>query len=174
MLSLKNETRDLRSENYQSRATNCRVSHTLTGRQARMASLMHRGVDMVYILTVDASRECCARKMHESNFPFSELKRRAEPQLLELNARNSALFTLLRHVDMHRLPGRSLLARRFFSTSLPRREAVPLAFQRHDPPDGSSTGPPILLMHGLFGSQRNNRTMSKYANIKHVHLRPSL
>ncbi len=43
---------------------------------------------------------------------------------------------------------------------------VDLAFQRHDPPpDETSHSPrrrsPIIIMHGLFGSQRNNRTMSK-------------
>lgn len=40
---------------------------------------------------------------------------------------------------------------------------VELAFQRHDPPEKTALkGPgPIIIMHGLFGSQRNNRTMSK-------------
>lgn len=55
-------------------------------------------------------------------------------------------------------------SRRTFSTSIRRLDAVELAYTRHDPPQPSSKpGPPILLMHGLFGSQRNNRTMSKYA-----------
>ncbi|KAJ9611949.1 hypothetical protein H2200_003544 [Cladophialophora chaetospira] len=42
-------------------------------------------------------------------------------------------------------------------------EIVELAFQRHDPPEKTALkGPgPIIIMHGLFGSQRNNRTMSK-------------
>jgi hypothetical protein len=42
-------------------------------------------------------------------------------------------------------------------------DVVELAFQRHDPPEKTSTkGPgPLIIMHGLFGSQRNNRTMSK-------------
>ncbi|OCT54793.1 Abhydrolase domain-containing protein IMO32 [Cladophialophora carrionii] len=42
-------------------------------------------------------------------------------------------------------------------------DVVELAFSRHDPPEKTSMkGPgPIIIMHGLFGSQRNNRTMSK-------------
>ncbi|KIW71536.1 hypothetical protein PV04_03691 [Phialophora macrospora] len=42
-------------------------------------------------------------------------------------------------------------------------DVVELAFSRHDPPETTSMkGPgPIIIMHGLFGSQRNNRTMSK-------------
>ena len=52
---------------------------------------------------------------------------------------------------------------RTFSSSS-RLLTVPLACTRHDPPPNSpSSHPPIILMHGLFGSQRNNRTMSKYA-----------
>ncbi len=53
------------------------------------------------------------------------------------------------------------LSRRPFSSSSLRRDEVDLAFVRHDPPDHGDKGPPIILMHGLFGSQRNNRTMSK-------------
>lgn len=53
------------------------------------------------------------------------------------------------------------ISRRLFSTTNRRCDVVDLAFHRHDPPDTSTKGPPILLMHGLFGSQRNNRTMSK-------------
>ena len=42
-------------------------------------------------------------------------------------------------------------------------DIVELAFQRHDPPEKvAPKGPgPVIIMHGLFGSQRNNRTMSK-------------
>ncbi len=42
-------------------------------------------------------------------------------------------------------------------------DIVELAFQRHDPPEKTAMkGPgPIIIMHGLFGSQRNNRTISK-------------
>ncbi|KIX10356.1 uncharacterized protein Z518_01438 [Rhinocladiella mackenziei CBS 650.93] len=56
------------------------------------------------------------------------------------------------------------LFRRLFSNVQPLRDAnvVELAFHRHDPPDVTTAkGPPIIIMHGLFGSQRNNRTMSK-------------
>ncbi|KAK4945122.1 hypothetical protein LTR10_015548 [Elasticomyces elasticus] len=48
--------------------------------------------------------------------------------------------------------------RRPFSSTHIRRDVVDLAFHRHDPPE-QTKGPPIILMHGLFGSQRNNRTM---------------
>ncbi|EXJ63048.1 hypothetical protein A1O7_03493 [Cladophialophora yegresii CBS 114405] len=43
-------------------------------------------------------------------------------------------------------------------------DIVDLAFSRHDPPEKSSTkGPgPVIIMHGLFGSQRNNRTMTDH------------
>lgn len=51
--------------------------------------------------------------------------------------------------------------RRPFSTSQNRRDVVDLAFHRHDSPDKENKGPPLIVMHGLFGSQRNNRTMSK-------------
>ncbi|EHY57519.1 putative alcohol acetyltransferase [Exophiala dermatitidis] len=56
----------------------------------------------------------------------------------------------------------SSVTRRTFSSSSIRRDVVELAFHRHDPPDKSSiAGPAIIVMHGLFGSQRNNRTLSK-------------
>jgi hypothetical protein len=58
---------------------------------------------------------------------------------------------------------RQLSSSRFLSSSRSSGDTVELAFQRHDPPEKTSTkGPgPIIIMHGLFGSQRNNRTMSK-------------
>lgn len=61
-------------------------------------------------------------------------------------------------------PSRS--TRRAFSNTRPllTGDVVNLAFQRHDPPEkpnAAEARPPIIIMHGLFGSQRNNRTMSK-------------
>ncbi|RVX69507.1 hypothetical protein B0A52_06571 [Exophiala mesophila] len=54
------------------------------------------------------------------------------------------------------------ISQRCFSTTPAVGEVVDLAFQRHDPPSQpDKSRPPIILMHGLFGSQRNNRTMSK-------------
>ncbi|CEJ94565.1 hypothetical protein VHEMI10087 [[Torrubiella] hemipterigena] len=35
-----------------------------------------------------------------------------------------------------------------------------LAFDKHEPPAGKA-GKPILFLHGLFGSKKNNRTMSR-------------
>ncbi|EXJ75633.1 uncharacterized protein A1O5_00140 [Cladophialophora psammophila CBS 110553] len=42
-------------------------------------------------------------------------------------------------------------------------DIVELAFHRHSPPEKTSIkGPgPLIIMHGLFGSQRNNRTLTK-------------
>lgn len=58
-----------------------------------------------------------------------------------------------------------LRSSRCFSTS-PRclqKQTVDLAYTRHDPPSNTSQSrPPMVVMHGLFGSQRNNRTFSKY------------
>jgi hypothetical protein len=59
-----------------------------------------------------------------------------------------------------RVPGAQPTCR-LFSTSTVRPDVVELAFHRHDAPDKGNQGPPIIVMHGLFGSQRNNRTMSK-------------
>jgi hypothetical protein len=44
-------------------------------------------------------------------------------------------------------------------------ETVPLAFTRHDPPANSaksiSSLGPLVILHGLFGSKQNNRSISK-------------
>ncbi|RAL60180.1 hypothetical protein DID88_000804 [Monilinia fructigena] len=48
--------------------------------------------------------------------------------------------------------------RRNYSTS----SIVPLAFDLHEPAKASSTAPrAIIFMHGLFGSKKNNRSISK-------------
>jgi hypothetical protein len=36
-----------------------------------------------------------------------------------------------------------------------------LAYELHRPEAGDSAGTPIIFMHGLFGSKKNNRTMSR-------------
>ena len=48
-----------------------------------------------------------------------------------------------------------------FSSST--RDTVPLAFDHHDPPrsDRHRQDAPIIFMHGLFGSKKNNRTVSR-------------
>jgi len=50
---------------------------------------------------------------------------------------------------------------RLYSSSV---ETVPLAFTRHDPP-AELRKPrhesPLVVMHGLFGSKQNNRSISK-------------
>lgn len=43
-------------------------------------------------------------------------------------------------------------------------ETVPLAFDLHSPSsakDGDQKKAPIIFMHGLFGSKKNNRSISK-------------
>ena len=49
-----------------------------------------------------------------------------------------------------------LFATRFVST-------VPLAYDLHEPakPVADNKTNPIIIMHGLFGSKKNNRTISK-------------
>ncbi|KAH6658388.1 prolyl oligopeptidase-like protein [Truncatella angustata] len=52
-----------------------------------------------------------------------------------------------------------------YSTATSSSRTVPLAFDHHVPPAGkethSPTSSPILFMHGLFGSRKNNRSVSK-------------
>ena len=51
-----------------------------------------------------------------------------------------------------------------YSTASP-LTTVPLSFNRYDPPtrDGAPPGDtPMVIMHGLFGSKQNNRSISRY------------
>lgn len=62
----------------------------------------------------------------------------------------------------HRLPS----SRRAYST--PAR--VKLAFDLHEPTKGSHLQhAPIIFMHGLFGSKKNNRGMSKWATLVQIY-----
>lgn len=87
-----------------------------------------------------------------------------------------------------RVPGNSCFARPFgrqltfrpsssrtFSALTRLRSLVELAYDKHDPPaDVSATGPanpPILFLHGLFGTRKNNRAMSKYVAVPGVDTR---
>ncbi|KAF8249488.1 prolyl oligopeptidase-like protein [Wilcoxina mikolae CBS 423.85] len=70
------------------------------------------------------------------------------PRSLLRNSNPAASFSRLR-------------ALRLYSTSI---ETVPLAFTRHDPPADSSkpaSNSPLVILHGLFGSKQNNRSISK-------------
>lgn len=54
--------------------------------------------------------------------------------------------------------------RPFSSTELP--NGIKLAYDLYEPPekkDSKSQDAPIVFIHGLFGSKKNNRSMSKYA-----------
>jgi pimeloyl-ACP methyl ester carboxylesterase len=50
-------------------------------------------------------------------------------------------------------------------------DGIKIAYDLHEPPTKPDSGlqglrenaPPILFLHGLFGSKKNNRGMSKYA-----------
>ena len=65
----------------------------------------------------------------------------------------------------------TLLARRAYS-STELSNGITLAYDLHEPPSkpkaGLSSlrnaGPPIMMLHGLFGSRRNSRSVSKYAS----------
>ena len=63
--------------------------------------------------------------------------------------------------------------RPFSTTEL--SNGVTLAYDLHEPPKktgktGSQDAPAILFIHGLFGSKKNNRSMSKYALYNAVRL----
>ncbi|KUJ20036.1 prolyl oligopeptidase-like protein [Mollisia scopiformis] len=49
-----------------------------------------------------------------------------------------------------------------WSRSYATNHRIPLAFDLHEPANPASKAPPaIIFMHGLFGSKKNNRSMSK-------------
>ena len=55
---------------------------------------------------------------------------------------------------------------RTFATSSRHCKQLELAYDLHEPPDTKKSGTksqnaPIIFMHGLFGSKKNNRSMSK-------------
>ena len=61
-------------------------------------------------------------------------------------------------------PARSLLRVRSFSSTS--HLHLKLAYDLYEPPiekSKSAIGNPIVFVHGLFGSKKNNRSMSKYA-----------
>lgn len=55
---------------------------------------------------------------------------------------------------------------RFYSSTSGSISHVPLAYDLHEPAKPVSDDPdrisPILFLHGLFGSKKNNRSISKY------------
>ena len=162
------EPRDSRSESLAYFLHFMEHCHTFAGLHALMANLIYRGVDMMKSVIADPlmnlSKRSAKKDVELMEHPLFWVEKTAEPQAPKhsnISRQLRFLCPRTRHVEMHRSPGCSLLARRHFSITLPSREAVPLAFSRHEPLDGSSSGPPILLMHGLFGSRRNNRTISK-------------
>lgn len=56
----------------------------------------------------------------------------------------------------------STLPRRLYSLTSP--QTVPLVYDLHEPPTPTvpnNKTSPIIVMHGLFGSKKNNRSISK-------------
>lgn len=49
-------------------------------------------------------------------------------------------------------------------------KTVPLSYDLHEPAKPMSDNPnrasPILFLHGLFGSKKNNRSISKYVDLR--------
>ncbi|KAF8433127.1 prolyl oligopeptidase-like protein [Terfezia claveryi] len=65
---------------------------------------------------------------------------------------------IARHVVPTVRPLSVLFVRTYASTT----NTIPLAYDLHEPPKGTvTTGPPMVVMHGLFGSKQNNRSISK-------------
>lgn len=59
-------------------------------------------------------------------------------------------------------PLRQHASRPFSTTEL--SNGIKIAYDLHEPPkESTSQNAPIVFMHGLFGSKKNNRSMSKYA-----------
>jgi pimeloyl-ACP methyl ester carboxylesterase len=69
----------------------------------------------------------------------------------------------------HYPSGPSQASRAYSTTQL--NNGITLAYDLHEPPKKSDGGlreirenaPPIIFLHGLFGSKKNNRSISKYA-----------
>lgn len=79
--------------------------------------------------------------------------------MLSLGFHRTAIKGLFTHLPAVRATLAS--APRFFATET---ATVNLACDLHLPPNASQPreGPPIIFMHGLFGSKKNNRSVSKY------------
>lgn len=85
--------------------------------------------------------------------------------ILGVAARHSSLRGL-RGTRPERL--QPLVTRHFYSSSAPITiTTVPLSYDLHEPAkpvsDNTNRTSPILFLHGLFGSKKNNRSISKYA-----------
>lgn len=60
------------------------------------------------------------------------------------------------------LTSRCIVLRAYSTTNL--SNGINLAYDLHEPPaTAARDAPPIVFIHGLFGSKKNNRSMSKYA-----------
>jgi hypothetical protein len=55
---------------------------------------------------------------------------------------------------------RIYISARYFSID-PKDKPLDLAFDYYEAKDASTRKAPIIFLHGLFGSKKNNRSMSK-------------
>jgi hypothetical protein len=77
----------------------------------------------------------------------------------------SAALTLPKHTYRTKLSNSTPLSAwtRSFHASASLR-VVDLAYRLHDD-SGKANGDPIVMVHGLFGSKRNNQGVAKYGNL---------
>ena len=96
------------------------------------------------------------------------------PALVNQDLRTAALFSVARIATIEATPSRRpcvvvnrmpfSLARRFSVAPRTCRRLSSLAFEvarPHDKLEDGSEAPPIILLHGLFGSKKNYRSFSK-------------
>ena len=87
--------------------------------------------------------------------------------------RTPAMLTRLVLPRIRQQPTRLVLQPQRLYSATELSNGITLAYDLHEPPskanDAAQTprknAPPILFLHGLFGSKKNNRSMSKYALI---------
>ena len=48
------------------------------------------------------------------------------------------------------------------------KRQLSLAYQLHAPSDSEAARPALIILHGLFGSKQNNRSISKYGLLTYV------
>ena len=74
------------------------------------------------------------------------------------------------------LLGQKLYARTFNGFQTQSIRPLSLAYALHEPPriESFKSGREIIIMHGLFGSKQNSRSISKYGSLCTLHARTTL